>query len=167
MKNVAQMFDFYLGRQRRKLFGTRTARITLISRLVYGGFIALIVGIIFVIGLFAWYSRDLPRPDKVQRTTGLSTVVLDRNGVKLYDIFQEADRIPATWDEVPTYLKNGTVAVEDKNFYSEQGLSVTGIIRALLSNIFLGGGLQGGSTLTQQLVKTVLLSQERTLPRKI
>ena len=161
------MFDFYSDRQRRKLFGTKAARMTLLSRLVFGGFIALIVGIIFVIGLFAWYSRDLPRPDKVQRTSGLSTVVLDRNGVKLYDIFQEADRIPATWDEVPKYLKDGTVAVEDKNFYSHQGLSITGIARALLSNIFSSGGLQGGSTLTQQLVKTVLLSQERTVPRKI
>ncbi len=167
MKDVVQMFDFYLDRQRRKLFGTRTARITLISRLVYGGFIAFVVGIIFVIGLFAWYSRDLPRPDKVQRTTGLSTVVLDRNGVKLYDIFQEADRIPAAWDEVPQYLRDATVAVEDKDFYKHQGLSTTGIIRALLSNVFSGGVLQGGSTLTQQLVKTVLLSQERTLPRKI
>jgi 1A family penicillin-binding protein len=160
------MSDLFSERQRRKLFGNNVSRMTLISRLVYGGFIALIVGIIFVIGMFAWYSRDLPRPDKVQRTTGLSTVVLDRNGEKLYDIFQEADRVPATWEEVPQYLKDATVAVEDKDFYKHQGLSTTGIIRALLSNVF-SSGLQGGSTLTQQLVKTVLLSQERTLPRKI
>lgn len=160
------MSDLFSERQRRKLFGSNVSRMTLISRLVYGGFIALIVGIIFVIGMFAWYSRDLPRPDKVQRTTGLSTVVLDRNGEKLYDIFQEADRVPATWEEVPQYLKDATVAVEDKDFYKHQGLSTTGIIRALLSNVF-SSGLQGGSTLTQQLVKTVLLSQERTLPRKI
>lgn len=164
---VNRMFDFYSDRQRRKLFGSKAARMTLLSRVVFGGFIALIVGIIFVIGLFAWYSRDLPRPNKVQRTSGLSTVVMDRNGVKLYDIFQEADRIPALWGDVPQYLRDATVAVEDKNFYSHQGLSTTGIARALLSNIFTGSGLQGGSTLTQQLVKTVLLSQERTLPRKI
>lgn len=160
------MFDFYLERQKRKYLGSPASRITLISKLVYGGFIALIVGVIFVIGLFAWYSKDLPRPDKVQRTSGLSTVVLDRNGEKLYDIFQEADRIPANWEEVPQYLKDATVAVEDKDFYKHQGLSTTGIIRALFSTIFFHD-LQGGSTLTQQLVKTVLLSQERTLPRKI
>lgn len=167
-KNVMnRMFDFYNDRQYRRLFGTRTARMTLVSKIVFGGFIALIVGIIFMIGMFAWYSKDLPRPDRVKRTSGLSTVVLDRNGEKLYDIFQEADRIPAGWDEVPQYVKDATVAVEDKNFYSHQGLSMTGIIRALLSNMFTSGGLQGGSTLTQQLVKTVLLSKERTLPRKI
>lgn len=166
MDIVVQMFDFFIERQRRRTFGSRTERITLISRLIYGGFLALIVGIIFMIGLFAWYSKDLPRPDKVQRTTGLSTIVLDRNGEKLYDIFQEADRIPSTWDEVPQYLKDATVAVEDKDFYKHQGLSTTGIIRALISTI-LFHDLQGGSTLTQQLVKTVLLSQERTLPRKI
>lgn len=161
------MFDLALQRKRRKFFGTPAARMTLISRVVFGGFIALIAGLLFTVGLFAWYSRDLPRPDKVRRTSGLSTVILDRNGEKLYDIFQEADRIPATWDEVPQYVKDATVAVEDKDFYKHQGLSTTGIIRALLSNIFSFGVMQGGSTLTQQLVKTVLLSQERTLPRKI
>ena len=160
------MFDLYLQRRRRRLFGTKVDRMTLISRIVFGGFLALLAGILVVVGMFAWYSRDLPSPGKVQRTTGLSTVLLDRNGEKLYDIFQQADRIPATWDEVPTYLKQGTVAVEDKNFYSHAGLSTTGIIRALISTIFFHD-LQGGSTLTQQLVKNVLLNQERTLPRKI
>jgi 1A family penicillin-binding protein len=160
------MYDVFLERQRRRFFGTRQAKMKLMSMVIYGGFIALVGLVLFIGLLFAWYAKDLPRPDKVHRTSGLSTVILDRNGEKLYDIFQEADRIPATWDEIPTSLKDATIAVEDKDFYKHQGLSPTGIVRGMLACILLHR-CQGGSTLTQQLVKNVLLSQERTLPRKM
>jgi 1A family penicillin-binding protein len=165
--NKICMYDqMYLERQRRKYFGTPTARIKFWSKLAYGGFIALIGGLLCVGLLFAWYAKDLPRPDKVQRSTGLSTVIQDRNGQRLYDIFEEADRIPANWEEIPQYLKDATVAVEDKDFYKHQGLSTTGILRGMLACVLLRR-CQGGSTLTQQLVKNVLLTQERTLPRKM
>lgn len=160
------MSDLFTERQRRKLFGSSVSRMKLWSIVAYGGFIGFIILILFTGMLFAWYAKDLPRPDKVQRREGLSTVVLDRNGEKLYDIFEEANRIPATWDEIPQYLKDATVAVEDKDFYKHQGLSPTGIMRGMLACVFLRR-CQGGSTLTQQLVKNVLLSQERTLPRKM
>ncbi len=166
MDSVIEMSDLFSERQRRKLFGTSVSRIKLWSIVAYGGFIGFVVLILFTGILFAWYAKDLPRPDKVQRREGLSTVVLDRNGEKLYDIFEEANRIPAKWDEIPQYLKDATVAVEDKDFYRHQGLSTTGIMRGLLACVFLRR-CQGGSTLTQQLVKNVLLSQERTLPRKM
>ncbi len=130
------------------------------------GFFVVVTAVLFTIILFAWYAKDLPRPDKVQRTTGLSTVILDRNGESLYDIYQDANRIPVAFDDIPKYCREATIAIEDKEFYRHPGLSTSGIIRALLSNIF-SRGLQGGSTLTQQLVKTVLLSNERTIPRKI
>ncbi|HLD25267.1 MAG TPA: transglycosylase domain-containing protein, partial [Patescibacteria group bacterium] len=136
------------------------------STLALGGFVGLLLLIFFIGILFAWYAKDLPRPDKVVRREGLSTVVLDRNGEKLYDIFEEANRIPAKWEEVPQYLKDATIAVEDKDFYKHQGLSTTGILRGMLACVVLRR-CQGGSTLTQQLVKNVLLSQERTLPRKM
>lgn len=166
MDSVMEMSDLFSERQRRKLFGTSVSRIKLWSIVAYGGFIGFVILILFTGILFAWYAKDLPRPDKVQRREGLSTVVLDRNGEKLYDIFEEANRIPAKWDEIPQYLKDATVAVEDKDFYRHQGLSTTGIMRGLLACVFLRR-CQGGSTLTQQLVKNVLLSQERTLPRKM
>ncbi len=130
------------------------------------GFAGILLLVLFTGILFAWYAKDLPRPDKVQRREGLSTVVLDRNGEKLYDIFEEANRIPAKWDEIPQYLKDATIAIEDKDFYRHQGLSTTGILRGLLACVFMRR-CQGGSTLTQQLVKNALLSQERTLPRKM
>lgn len=160
------MFDMFVSRRRRQRYGGSTTQITLVSRLVFGGFIFVLVGIIGTVALFAWYAKDLPRPDKVRRTSGLSTVVMDRNGEKLYDIFQEADRVPATWDELPQHLKDATVAIEDKDYYKHQGLSTAGIMRGLLACVVLRR-CQGGSTLTQQLVKNVLLTKERTLPRKM
>ncbi len=160
------MYQLYLERQQRKLFGSRSARIKTMSIVAFGSFFLLIFGLLCVAILFAWYAKDLPRPDKVQRKDGLSTIILDRNGEKLYDIFADANRIPAKWEEVPQCLKDATVAVEDKDFYKHQGLSTTGILRALIRTV-LFHDTQGGSTLTQQLVKNVLLSTEQTLPRKM
>lgn len=163
---VAVFTELFDNRQRRRLLGTRSARMRLVSLVAFGGFIGLLLMVFGVGILFAWYAKDLPRPDKVQRREGLSTVVLDRNGEKLYDIFEEANRIPVKWDEVPQYLKDATVAIEDKDFYRHQGLSMPGIIRGMLACVALRR-CQGGSTLTQQLIKNELLSQERTLPRKM
>ncbi len=130
------------------------------------GFIGLVVFFLCVGILFAWYAKDLPRPDKVRRTEGLSTVILDRNGETIYDIFENQNRLPVKWEDIPEYLRQATIAIEDKDFYKHQGLSTTGIIRGVAACFFLRR-CQGGSTLTQQLVKNVLLSGERTLPRKM
>ncbi|OGG35176.1 hypothetical protein A2363_03830 [Candidatus Gottesmanbacteria bacterium RIFOXYB1_FULL_47_11] len=129
-------------------------------------FFVIFGAVLFVAILFAWYAKDLPRPDKVVRQTGLSTVILDRSGESLYDIYEDANRIPVSFVTIPQYCKDATIAVEDKEFYKHPGLSTSGIVRALFSTIIFRD-LQGGSTLTQQLVKNVLLTNERTLPRKI
>lgn len=126
----------------------------------------MVLGVFSVGMLFAWYAKDLPRPDKVRRSDGLSTVISDRNGESLYDVYEDVNRLPAAWEDIPKDLKNATVAIEDKTFYQHQGLSTTGIIRGLLACFFFRR-CQGGSTLTQQLVKNVLLTNERTLPRKM
>ncbi|MGB9883384.1 MAG: transglycosylase domain-containing protein, partial [Microgenomates group bacterium] len=95
-----------------------------------------------------------------------STVFLDRKGKVLYEMYKDKNRLPATFDEIPQYLKQATIAIEDKNFYKHSGISQFGILRALI-NIVLGRGLQGGSTITQQLIKNVLLTSQKTLSRKI
>ncbi len=158
----------YLELQRRRLSRLRLGKVKLRtwSTLAFVGFVGLICSLLFVGILFAWYAKDLPRPDKVKRTEGLSTVVLDRNGERLYDIFENENREPVRFEDIPKFLKDATIAIEDKGFYKHQGLSTSGIIRAFLSITFFRG-FQGGSTLTQQLVKTVLLTKERTLPRKM
>lgn len=160
------MLDIYLDKLRKRRFGTRRNRIYYLSFAAIAFFVLTAISIILVAGMFLWYAKDLPRPDKVNRSEGLSTVVLDRNGQRLYDIFENENRIAVKFEDIPDYLKKATVAIEDKNFYKHQGLSQAGLIRAVI-NIFIFRNLQGGSTLTQQLVKTVLLSSERTLPRKI
>ncbi len=154
-----------LARQLR-LGGIRNVKTKTWATLAMGAFVCLVVGFFFVGILFAWYAKDLPRPDKVRRTEGLSTVVLDRNGETLYDIYQDQNRIPVKYEDIPNYLKLATISIEDKDFFKHQGLSTSGIVRGLVACVLVKR-CQGGSTLTQQLVKNVLLSDERTIPRKM
>lgn len=144
---------------------TSLDRVQLIKRITLIGVGAMILGLIFIIGAFAWFSRDLPSPDRVVRRDGFSTQILSRDGDILFDVYNDVQREPVDFNQVPQDLKNATIAVEDKNFYSHEGFDPVGMSRAVFSIIFKGR-LQGGSTLTQQLVKNVLLTSERTLPRK-
>jgi 1A family penicillin-binding protein len=161
-----RMRELFNTRKLRRHFGyqkVRTGTFATAAMVLFGG---LVVALLFIGILFAWYARDLPRPDHVQRTDGLSTVILDRNGETLYDIYQNQNRLPVKFEDIPEYLKKGTIAVEDKEFYSHQGFSMAGIMRGMVACVLLRR-CQGGSTLTQQLVKNVLLTNQRTLPRKI
>lgn len=129
--------------------------------------LASVVGGLFLLTvLFVWFSRDLPSPDRVVRDEGFSTKIFSRGGDELYDVYGDQRRTPTNFESIPEDLRNATVAVEDKDFYKHGGYDPKGITRAFLVILFQGR-LQGGSTLTQQLVKNVLLSSERTLPRKI
>jgi penicillin-binding protein 1C len=116
--------------------------------------------------LFAWYSRNLPAPDKIVRTEGFATKILDRNGETLYEVFVDEQRTPVVFEQIPETLRQATVAIEDKNFYSHGGFDPTGILRGVYLTIFTNR-TAGGSTLTQQLVKNVLLTSERKLSRKV
>ncbi len=97
-----------------------------------------------------------------------STKIYDRTGkILLYDIHQDVKRTYVTFDEMSLNIKNATVAIEDADFYNHNGIRITSIIRAILSNFFGLGKTQGGSTITQQLVKNTLLTQQKTYSRKI
>jgi len=128
--------------------------------------ILILIGFLMVIGVFAWYSRNLPRPGQVVRREGFTTRLYDYQGRPLYDIYLGEKRTPVVFEEIPQNLLDATVAIEDKEFYEHAGFSLHGILRAFY-NIVIYRHLQGGSTLTQQLVKNVLLTPERTLTRKI
>lgn len=111
----------------------------------------------------------LPNPYKLKdfQATPLSTQILDRNGKLLYDIYKEQNRTPVKLKELPAYVAQATIAIEDKDFYKHGGVSFFGgIVRAIRDSL-LTGRVQGGSTLTQQLIKTSLLSSERTITRKV
>jgi len=130
-------------------------------------FLALVIGSILVTTfLFAWYAKDLPHPDKIKRTEGFSTIIYDRDGKVLYDVYADQNRIPIQIKNIPKNLKNATIAIEDQDFYEHKGFDPRGMLRGLINTVFRGR-LQGGSTLTQQLVKNVLLTSERTIGRKI
>jgi 1A family penicillin-binding protein len=124
------------------------------------------VGLVAVMILFVWFSKDLPSPQKVVRRDGYTSRIYDRNGELLYDVYKDAKRTPVEWVDIPEYLKKATVAVEDKDFYKHSGFDPLTPFR-IIKNVFVMGRLTGGSTLTQQLVKNVLLSSERTVTRKI
>jgi 1A family penicillin-binding protein len=136
------------------------------ARLAFFCFIGLIALGFLMTGLFAFYAKDLPQPDKIIRREGFSTKIYDRNGELLYDIFANQKRTPIELKDVPQHLRNATIAIEDKNFYKHGGFDPTGIFRAFFNTV-VHRQLQGGSTLTQQLVKNVLLTSQRTIPRKL
>ncbi|MCX7996880.1 MAG: PBP1A family penicillin-binding protein [Patescibacteria group bacterium] len=140
------------------------------QRLLFYGGLGLIgvilLGFIGALGVFAWYARDLPSPGKLSQRTNASTIFSDRNGKVMYEMYQDKNRVPVEFKDISKHLKEATVAVEDKSFYQHGGISQTGIIRAALSTLFRGE-VQGGSTITQQLIKNVLLTSERTLARKV
>lgn len=129
--------------------------------------IIILVGIVSVVGLFFWISRELPAPNKlVTADDNSNTRIYDRNGVLLYSFYLNENRTYVPLSQIPKYLQEGSIAIEDKNFYQNQGFSVEGMLRAI-RNMLLGEGLQSGSTITQELVKNVLLTDQQTIDRKL
>jgi 1A family penicillin-binding protein len=111
--------------------------------------------------------KDLPSPyDLTKKEQIVSTKILDRNGEILFRIYEDENRSIVPLSKIPKNLINATIAIEDKDFYSHHGFSIRGISRAVVSNL-KGEKVQGGSTLTQQLVKNRLLTSERTFSRKL
>ncbi len=113
--------------------------------------------------------RNLPAPHELSsRRIVQSTKIYDRTGgVLLYEIHGEEKRTIIPFAEIPAAVKNATIAIEDANFYRHAGIDLKGILRALVADIVTRDFRQGGSTITQQLVKNSLLGHERTISRKI
>jgi len=152
--------------RRKRSISFDTKKFLTLSTLLKYLFFAVIAAIIVVAGLFLWYSRDLPTPGQlVDSKYKDATRIYDRNHVLLYSVYQSENRTYVGLSQIPKLLQDATIATEDKTFYTDTGFSVTGILRAV-KNMALGGGLQSGSTITQQLVKNVLLTDQQTLSRK-
>ncbi|MCX6783601.1 MAG: transglycosylase domain-containing protein [candidate division WWE3 bacterium] len=120
-------------------------------------------------GAYAFYQlilKDLPSPETLSTNQpDLTTKILDRNGVLLYKIHGPQNRTWITLSDIPKTLTEATISMEDKDFYTNPGFSVSGIVRAAVTQA-RGGAVQGGSTITQQLVKNVFLTPDRTIVRK-
>lgn len=144
-----------------------TTNIFLLSKITTYTFFGLIGFILFLFLLFLWYGRDLPTPGKLSASNlSQSTRILDRNGIVLYDVYHKENRTYVELKDISKTFQHATIAIENKDFYTNQGFSVIGYLRAI-KDILLFRRVTGGSTLTQQLVKNTLLTAERTLPRKI
>lgn len=121
---------------------------------------------IFLSGLLLiWVSTfKVPSLDTIQdRKVSQSTKIYDSTGkILLYDVYQKAKRTVVPLDQISENIKSATISIEDKDFYTHKGFKPTSFIRAILANIFSGGYSQGGSTITQQVVKNSILTGDRS-----
>ncbi|MGB8330222.1 MAG: PBP1A family penicillin-binding protein [Polyangiales bacterium] len=129
--------------------------------------IALVLGALLILGTYAYFSRDLPsvsalRDYKPPQTTR----VYDRHKAVIGEIFDER-RTVIPMSQVPRHVVLSVLAAEDADFYEHEGLDYTGILRAVGRDLVAGRAAQGGSTITQQVVKMMLLTPERTISRKV
>lgn len=155
-----------LRKQKKAVFGVlRNYGIHNIARLILG----LVIAVIFVLSFSAAVlSIGLPSPTNLTAVRLLeSTRVLDRNGVVLHDIYGDQRRTFVSLADIPEDLKHATIAAEDKSFYLHSGYDIRGLIRGVIIKPLLGSRAQGGSTITQQLVKNCFLDPRRSVSRKI
>jgi 1A family penicillin-binding protein len=132
------------------------------AKIAGGGFLVLLLLILFI-------AKDLPSPGKINAKVGAQTTrFYDRSGnTVLYEVHGDVNRTVIDFNAMPTSVKQATIAIEDKNFYHHGAFSSIGILRAAFVDLFhRGGGLQGGSTITQQYVKNALLTNQQSFIRK-
>ncbi len=128
----------------------------------------IVLGIIGFLAAFAYFAPQIPDPESIiTRRVNESTKIFDREGeMVLFDVHGEEKRTIIPSDQISNYVKRAVVAAEDDNFYNHRGLDIKGVIRAVLVNIRKRGLSQGGSTITQQLVRNSLLGIQKTFSRK-
>src|SRR4051812_29600961 len=132
--------------------------------------IGIVVCFFLTIGVFAYFRKDLPKIKGIAGDKlGGSITYYDSTGkTVLWQDYDAVKRIPVESDQISPYMKNATIAIEDKDFYKHGAFDVRGILRASVNDVTGGGPIQGGSTITQQLVKlNEQWTDNRTITRKI
>lgn len=133
--------------------------------------IGMVAGFLVLVGLFAYFRKDLPNIKDISgNNLGGSISYYDRTGqTLLWQDYNAVKRVPVTDSNISPYMKQATVAIEDKDFYKHGGFDVRGIMRAGVNDIFGSSGTtQGGSTITQQVVKlNENWTADRTITRKV
>lgn len=126
----------------------------------------LTVAAFFVIFLYTYYTTIEPAA-LVQRAVSETSIIYDSTGEhELYRLHGEENRKVVSHEDIPDHMRRATIAAEDDNFYNHKGIDPSGIVRAIHKNYVAGGAAQGGSTITQQLVRNTFLSREKTIKRK-
>ncbi|MBK9082456.1 MAG: PBP1A family penicillin-binding protein [Rhizobiales bacterium] len=156
------------SRGKAKKKGHRRRSRSLLGALAYWGFVASIWGAVGVGGLVAYHAAQLPPIDQLavpKRPPNIAILAADGSMLANRG---DTGGAAVHLAELPPYVPKAFIAIEDRRFYSHFGVDPVGIGRAVLNNVaHRGGGMQGGSTLTQQLAKNLFLTQERTVSRKI
>lgn len=140
------------------------------KELIIDGLILIVaLFVITLAGVLIWIS-SLEIPDLTafdERRVLQSTKIYDRTGeVLLYDLHDDVKRTIVPLENMSRHIKNATVAIEDDQFYNHSGIDIRAIIRAAIANLNEGGVSQGGSTITQQVIKNSVLDRDQTLARK-
>lgn len=146
-------------KRKKKLSFSRIALLTTVLL----GIVLLFVGCGYVAGAV----MSLPEWDPQKLEGSESSIIYDREGNTASRLFAEENRTPVSLQDLPPYLPEAFIAVEDNRFYDHYGVDIEAIGRAVIANIRGGIGAEGGSTITQQLVKNSFLTQEKTFKRKI
>jgi len=125
--------------------------------------------LLFAIGVFAYYAKDLPSPSKLnKRQVVESTKIYDRTGEHLlYEIHGEEKRTSIPLDQMSDIVRAATISAEDQTFYQHHGIQFKAIARAAIYDLMGRHVSQGGSTITQQLIKNTVLTPEQTFTRKV
>lgn len=138
------------------------------KKAAYAGFGGLVLVSLLVAFVLLWSVLNLPKLDNMQDyRPALGTTVLAKDGRVLGEFFDSERRYVKPIDEIPEWVSNAFVAAEDGNFYEHPGIDIGGILRAFWANLKAGRVVQGGSTITQQVAKSLLLTSERSYTRKI
>lgn len=133
-----------------------------------GIFIALgVIGGVFVVSVIVYFSFSLPKINKLaDYAPPITSQILSKDGTILADIGKERREV-VELDSIPVIVIDAFLSAEDSEFYDHHGVDYLGVMRAMLANIKAGRVVQGGSTITQQVAKSLLLSNERSFTRKI
>jgi penicillin-binding protein 1A len=137
----------------------------MIIRYVAAGAVIITTLLIFLlIYFYRSFSYDLDK--LINYNPPITTQVFDAKGRLIANLFENENRVYAAYEEMPNHLIEALVATEDTAFFEHKGISFEAILRALVKDIIAGKAVEGASTITQQLIKTTLLSSEKTISRK-
>ncbi len=126
------------------------------------GIWAFFVGLCFL----GWLAYDLPNLDRLTTASRRPSITLVTSDGQILASYGDLYGKPVNLDELPPYLPDALLSIEDRRFYSHYGIDPRGLVRAFMANIEAGHLVQGGSTITQQLAKNVFLTPDRTISRK-
>lgn len=159
--------------KKQKVGATKPGKLSYyLSQLINNKYFAFLFGCLFAVifillpfYVYSWFS-ELPSPELINERITKCTKILDRKSRLLYEVCPDKKADPVKLSDVPKNMVNATLSIEDAYFYEHGGFNPVSILRAA-KETFLKDNVQGGSTITQQLVKLTLLSPERTFTRKI